>query len=283
MSNGARHGLGVVAGVIATPLVGAGLTLGFERIDEYRRHYVQFASTTSTGLVAGAVLAFTAVVVAVLVGSRLSPLASLIPGAVLTAYGLLWLLKPIWAGDHVDGLPDRYRLSVITMSVFGVPFLIGVVLLAGSLVPSRWRARTPATAAPRHPAGPPPGTPGGPPPAMPGAPSPMYGREQQQYGREQQQYGRGPAGPPSPYGQHQSPGAGRSGSPSASPGPGGIPTPSPSAGPGFGGIPAPGPSQPPPPPPPKPSQSSQQPSDDEPGEWTRMYGGDDLKDGGGSR
>ncbi|KAB2351583.1 hypothetical protein [Actinomadura rudentiformis] len=269
-SSGARHGLGVLAGVIATPLVGAGLVVGFERLEEYRRQFVRFASTTSPGLVAGAILAVTAAVIAVLVASRLSPLASLIPGAVFTAYGLVWLLKPIWASDQVPDLPDRYRFSVMTMSVYGIPFLVGMVLLAGSLLPSRWRSRTPAAAGTRLPAGPPPpGTPGGPPPhaAMPGAPSPMYGREQQQ------PYGRGPSPPPPPYGQPPGPAAGPSQSPGASPGPGGIPTPRPAQAP------------PPPqaPPPAKPSQGSQPPSDDEPGEWTRMYGGDDLKDGGGSR
>ncbi|GAA2624001.1 hypothetical protein SMC26_25935 [Actinomadura fulvescens] len=265
MSNGARHGLGVLAGVIATPLVGAGLALGFERLEEHRRHYVQFASTTSTGLVAGAVLALTAVVVAVLVASRLSPLASLIPGVAFAAYGVVWLLKPIWASDKVDVLPDRYTSPVMTMSLLGVPFLVGVVLLAGSLVPSRWRSRAHAAAAPQHLAGPPPG--------MPGAPRPMYGREQQQ------QYGHGPGAVPPPYGQPQSPGA----SPSASRSP--SPSPSPSASPGPGGYPVPGSSQAPPPPPPpaKPSQGSPSSSDDEPGEWTRMYGGDDLRDGGGSR
>ncbi|MFI0447807.1 hypothetical protein [Actinomadura sp. 6N118] len=273
MSNGARHGLGVLAGVIATPLVGAGLVVGFERLEEHRRHFIRLDSTTSTGLVAGAVLALAAAAIAVLVASRLSPLASFIPGAVFTAYGVVWLLKPAWAARQAADLPDRYAGPVINMSVFAVPFLVGVVLLAGSILPSRWRARTSAAQATRQPAGPPPpGMPGGPPPhaAIPGAPSPMYGREQQQ------PYGRGPNPPPSPYGQP--PGPAPSASPGASPGPGGIPVPRPAQGP-------PSSQAPPPPPPPqaKPSQSSQSPEDDEPGEWTRMYGGDDLKDGGSSR
>lgn len=272
MSNGARHGLGVLAGVIATPLVGAGLVVGFERLEEHRRHFVRLDSTTtSTGLVAGAVLALTAAAIAVLVASRLSPLASFIPGAVFTVYGVVWLTKPAWASRQVTDLPDRYVIPVINMSIFAVPFLVGVVLLAASILPSRWRARTPAAGS-RQPAGPPPpGMPGGPPPhaAMPGPPSPMYGREQQQ------PYGRGQSQTPSPYGQP--PGPAPSASPSASPGPGGIPVPRPAQGPPSPQAP------PPPPPPPKPSQSSQSSEDDEPGEWTRMYGGDDLKDGGSSR
>ncbi|MEU5883193.1 hypothetical protein [Spirillospora sp. NPDC047279] len=264
MSNGARHGLGVVAGVVAIPVVGAGLLFGFQKLDEQRARYIRFdADFSTTGLVAVLIVGATAAVIAVLAGSRLSPFASLIPGLVFTAYGLIWLLKPLWLSDKVPDLPRRLELANLTMSVYGVPFLVGMILLGSSVLPSRWSSRRakPALA----PAGPgvlPHGA------GLPAAPTPMYGRPEPWSG---------PPAAPTPYGQPPPPNA---------PGMPQSPPPAPAQAPQAPPQAAPqAPPQAPAPPPAHPSAGSR-PSDDDddaPGEWTRMYGGDDLNKGGGSR
>ncbi|MEV5553738.1 hypothetical protein AB0L44_08755 [Nonomuraea wenchangensis] len=140
MRNGVRHALGAGAGLLATPLVAAGLAYGHGQL------------RSAPDWLPLAALAGAALLVGVLSGSRLSPLASLLPGlalsglAVAAAAGLdlTWLRA---SGAYLAGeQPPRYE----RLLHFGAP-VAGCVLLAASAFPSRWRARPSAPEAPPPP------------------------------------------------------------------------------------------------------------------------------------
>ncbi|WP_433474489.1 hypothetical protein ACQPZP_38005 [Spirillospora sp. CA-142024] len=237
MSNGARHGLGVVIGLVVTPVIALCLTYGAGRLSQViSLGIARFETYHGKELWIGAGLFLVAAAALGLVmGSRLSPVASLVPGAAYTITGLVWFASPRWAITHprTNDLPRELDLGYTTLASLGIFFLLGVMLVTASLAPSRWKART--NAAPRF---------GGPPPA-PAGPPPMHGS-------------------PAPMGAHQPPPA-----PGQSPAWQGAPQ--------YGQPPAqPAASNPPPLPPaeekPKPSGKSG-PDEDNPGEWTQMYGG----------
>jgi hypothetical protein len=149
MSNGARHALGVVAGLLLPPLTAAGLWYGVGQTLLLSRS--AFAISWP-GL---GVLAASGLVLAFLAGSRLSPIASLLGGLAFTALGVVpWaetqgmrLLPDNW-------LPNTLAQGYETVALSGVMLFIGVTLLVVSAFPSRWRARaeppaySPAYAAP---------------------------------------------------------------------------------------------------------------------------------------
>ncbi|HEY8482312.1 MAG TPA: hypothetical protein VIL71_21000 [Spirillospora sp.] len=171
MSNGARHGLGALVGLVATPVVAACLMAGTGRLGRSARLFM----IDDGRWPAAAVLLLAAVVLGLVVGSRVSPLASLIPGVVYTFVGLLWLAAPRWAVQNTTGrLPARLGLGYEALAAYGVFLVLGVALVAASLPSSRWRAAVPA-GAPRF-GGPPPAPVGRPPvhgaPAPVGAPQP---------------------------------------------------------------------------------------------------------------
>jgi len=136
MSNGARHVLGVVAGLLLPPLILAGLVYGIAEIS--RTMAVTFGvSWLGLGVVAaaGAGLAF-------LAGSRLSPIASLLAGLAFTALGVVPVVE-LQAGVRVlpDGLlPSNLASGLQTVTYSGVMLFLGVALLVVSLFPSRWRS-----------------------------------------------------------------------------------------------------------------------------------------------
>ena len=142
MSNGARHGWGALVGLILVPAIAAALTYGTWRTLSGGQ---QFGPTSNEYRIGLASLAITAVLLGIVVGSRLSPLASLIPGLVLTALGAVWAASPIWATEHTAGkLPDsldKLDAGYRSVGASGVLLVIGVVLLVAALFPARWRAR----------------------------------------------------------------------------------------------------------------------------------------------
>ncbi|NDU77519.1 hypothetical protein GWI34_33595 [Actinomadura sp. DSM 109109] len=235
MSNGARHGLGLVIGLVVTPVIALCLMYGTTRFTEYFRYF--FTRGGEDRWLGAAVFLVAAVLVGLAAGSRVSPLASLVPGAVYTAIGLVWLASPRFAIEHSgrDLFGRRLYLGYTTLAPYGIFLLLGVALLVASLAPSRWKARTAAGAAPRF--GPPP-APVGPPPmhggqAPMGAPQPPPAPGHGPSYGAQQQYGRQPAANPPPLPPAAPADEGRSERPAGN-----------------------------------------RPDDDEPpGEWTRMYGG----------
>ncbi|MFC5180163.1 hypothetical protein [Actinomadura harenae] len=145
MSNGARHGLGVLAGIVAIPALTALLIFGADRITRQRNHLAETYKDGSVvdGLVLLGVLAACGLLVALLCGSRLSPLASLIAGAPLLGYGAFWAVRPMHAmtqlGDVTKG--HKYATELVFVSQSGLVAVIGAALVLASFPPSRWRSR----------------------------------------------------------------------------------------------------------------------------------------------
>ncbi|MEV4178996.1 hypothetical protein [Nonomuraea sp. NPDC049709] len=140
MSNGARHALGVVAGLLLPPLVLAGLWYGVGDLTLQAQQALRI-SWTGAGAIAAA-----AIVLAFLAGSRLSPVASLLGGLGFTALGIAPFLEIAFGVRlvSVDLLPGFLRNGYTTLGFSGLQLLLGVTLLVVSLFPSRWRARRPA-------------------------------------------------------------------------------------------------------------------------------------------
>ncbi|WP_141581032.1 hypothetical protein [Actinomadura sp. WMMA1423] len=245
MSNGARHGFGVLIGLVVTPVIALCLMYGATKFMEYYRYFITQGGADRW--VGAAVILAAAVLVGLVAGSRVSPLASLIPGAVYAAVGLLWVASPRFAVEHAgrDLLGRKLYLGYTTLGPYGVFLLLGVALLVASLAPSRWKSRKTAAAAPSF-GGPPPAPMGPPPmhgaPSHMGAPQPHPAPGQAPPWQAPQQYGPPPAQP--------------AGQPPAS-------------------------HNPPPLPPARPAEDrrsdppaeSGSDDDDPPGEWTQMYGG----------
>lgn len=250
MSKGARHGLGVLVGLVFTPVIGFALLYGTQKLN---RSFTVFALESGDRWVGAGSLVVAAILIGLLAGSRLSPMAALIPGAVLAVNGLLWVSSPRWMLSHTTNkLPDDLERGYAVLSSTGLLLVLGVLLLISGLAPSRWRAAV------TRPAG-----------AAPYAPP---------------RFDSGPAGRPFDSGAPQAAGA----PPAAAAPPLGSAGPPPfdpnarpySQGPPQSPPPA-SPHNPPQAPPPAPGQSESprrpQPQADEAGEWTRMYGGDDFR------
>ncbi|MBO2462843.1 hypothetical protein [Actinomadura violacea] len=267
MSNGARHGIGVVVGVVATAILTFCLTMGTYKMSMVQRYYsATFRNYHGGQLWTGvALLLVAAVVLGLVVGSRVSPIASLIPGVLFSAVGLLWVADASWAAQNTakKSFPDSLTFGYLNLAMFGMFLFLGIALLVASVPPSRWRARTAGAAAPRY-AGPPP-APMGPPAGAPGAPAPLGApqppAQDAPWGRPPQ-YGQQPSAQPPAQPQYGAP-AQPSLPPASSSGPA-----SPPARPAAGAVPFEDEG-------PKPSGQGGG-SGAGVGEWTQMYGGDDL-------
>ncbi|MFS2294054.1 MAG: hypothetical protein FWJ90_15370 [Actinomadura sp.] len=264
MSSGARHGLGALFGVIVTPVIAACMMYGTGKLGLSVRALVYGGDERWVG---AAALLFAAVLLGLAAGSRLSPLASLIPGLVYTGTGLLWILAPRWSFQNLgrDVIPRELFPGYTLLAPYGILLLLGVGLVVASAAPSRWKAPGSGAAVPRFgappPAGPPPmhGAPAPmgapqpspwPAPGQPGQPGPQYGGPAPQYGPPAQPAPGNPPplppGPPVPAAPPQA-GTPAQAEPSAQEG-----TPA-----GDG-----------------PEKSGRDGSDDDkPGDWTQMYGG----------
>lgn len=203
MGNGIRHVLGVIAGLIAIPVVFYLLTRGVA--------HDSHAAQTDYYLTGG-MLAVAAVVVALLVAPRTSPLASLLAGLPHLALGAGWLLAPKPTTDLLTTiLPSKIRLGVGSMDMplgslaaqsaqTGVYLLLGVLLVVASIAPTRWRTRR-ATGAHRPSTGHPHPGPWAPAPSIPSDPAlqratpPLSGEEVQ---HAHPYDGSGPPAPPYP-------------------------------------------------------------------------------------
>ncbi|MFD0905500.1 hypothetical protein [Actinomadura sediminis] len=247
MSNGARHALGALIGVVLTPLIAAGLLYGTHQMHRSgQRVAATFGDEAgSERWIGSALLLCTAVLLALAVAPRVSPLASLIPGVVLTGVGGVWVADPGWMLRQelvADLLPARLELAYIgIIGPYGIFLLLGLLLLVASVMPGRW---TSTAARSRH-AGPPPAPMGasGPPP-LPGTARPGAGPQPH---AEPGPFAPPYSPPPAPQGpQPQQPQQPQQ-QPGAVPFGHGEERPDPSRGQGEGG------------------------------EWTRMYGDDDLR------
>jgi hypothetical protein len=138
MSNGARHTWGFFAGLVLTAGLAALLIFGTYRLQHgYVTQFHKEDKWIGGGLLAGA-----AVVFAVLVASRLSPLGSLIGGIVLTAAGVLFFVSQKTTADLINQFPFKeQRVTLAGLEEEGFILFAGVGLLFASFFPSRWRPR----------------------------------------------------------------------------------------------------------------------------------------------
>jgi hypothetical protein len=144
MPNGARHVLGAAIGLILTPVIAGGLMLGTERL---LRGFATFRFDEPDYRLGGLILAGVGLVLGVLVGSRISPLASLIPGVVFSTAGVLWVVSPRWIAEQTRDLPNELARGYQYVGPYGVLLFLGVLLLVASLFPARWAVRHPAPGA----------------------------------------------------------------------------------------------------------------------------------------
>lgn len=142
MSNGARHGLGVVAGLLLAPLLVVVLSFGLDGFT----HAMRTFTPPWIGL---AVMAGAGVLVAFLFSSRISPVATLIGGLIYTVVGLFPILEmSLRVRLLPDFLPSMFSRGLTTLMYTGILLTLGVGMLVASFFPSRWRgARRPAHAA----------------------------------------------------------------------------------------------------------------------------------------
>jgi hypothetical protein len=138
MSNGARHTWGFFAGLVLTAALAGLLIFGTYRLQHgYVTQFHKQDKWIGGGLIAGA-----AVVFAILAASRLSPLASLIGGLVLTAAGVAFFVSQKTTADLINRFPFKeQRVTLAGLEDEGFILFAGVGLLFASFFPSRWRGR----------------------------------------------------------------------------------------------------------------------------------------------
>ncbi|GAA2314812.1 hypothetical protein GCM10010149_77990 [Nonomuraea roseoviolacea subsp. roseoviolacea] len=144
MSNGVRHVLGVVAGIVLPPLIAVMLMYGVTEVNRSFHNFV--ISWTGLALIAAA-----GALVAVLAASRMSPIASLLGGIGFVVLGVLPFIE-IMSGPVVPDalIPGWVRNGYLTLGLTGVFLLLGFVLLVSSAFPSRWRGPRPAALTPGY-------------------------------------------------------------------------------------------------------------------------------------
>jgi hypothetical protein len=140
MTNGVRHALGLVAGLLLPPLIAAGLMYGVAELTFTMQRMLGF-SWLGLGL-----LVLSGIALAYLAGSRLSPVASLLGGLMFVLVGSLPLLELM---SRTRILPRGFLPSMLdngyrNLSYQGILLVIGVLLLVVSAFPSRWRGVRPA-------------------------------------------------------------------------------------------------------------------------------------------
>ena len=138
MSNGARHTWGFFLGIVLTAALAALLIFGTYRLQHgYVTQFHKQDKWIGGGLIAGA-----AVVFALLASSRISPLASLIGGIVLTAAGVMFFVSQKATADLINRFPFKeQRVTLAGLEDEGFLLFAGVGLLFASFFPSRWRPR----------------------------------------------------------------------------------------------------------------------------------------------
>src|SRR4051812_16157921 len=103
MSNSARHTWGFFAGVALTAALAALLIFGSYRLQHgYLTQFHKQDKWIGGGLLAGAAIVF-----AMLVSSRLSPVASLVGGIILTAAGVLFFISQKTTADLINRFPFK--------------------------------------------------------------------------------------------------------------------------------------------------------------------------------
>ncbi|MBB5077833.1 hypothetical protein [Nonomuraea endophytica] len=133
MSNGARHGLGVLAGLLLAPLLVVVLSFGLDGFNYAMR-------TFTPPWIGLAIMAGAGVLVAFMFSSRISPVATVIGGLIYTVVGLFPILEmSLKVRLLPDFLPSTFSRGLMTLMYTGILLTLGVGMLVASCFPSRWR------------------------------------------------------------------------------------------------------------------------------------------------
>jgi hypothetical protein len=133
MTNGMRHLIGGIIGLVAIPLVLYLMSRAIKSIDEATANadpiHLRWAGLwlVASGLVVGIIAGW----------RRLSPLAALISGLALAAVGGLWLFMPLEFEPVRDSLP---LAELINARAMPVSLGLGVVLIVSAIIGGRRRS-----------------------------------------------------------------------------------------------------------------------------------------------
>ena len=187
MTNPLRHGLGVVIGVVATPLIWLAMFWSANEMLSAGSK-LEPVSIAGTLLPLFVMLVLAAILGLVAAAPFISPAAAVIVGTVNLLFGVAIPILPNIMVSSMGWLPGGIALPSTTPAFAGMYALVGVMLLVSAAFPHRWRApaRRPSAGtaaapypwpgqAPAGPRGAPPAGPQGAPPVGPqGAPQ-AYG------------------------------------------------------------------------------------------------------------
>lgn len=141
MSNGARHGWGIPAGVVLTAVLGGLLVFGTYKLHLYLDSPGGHTGPQQDKWVGVGLLAAAGLVLALLAASRLSPIGSLIAGLVFVAAGVLYFVSLRTTLDLDQKFPvARLRRTLDDLEGTGIFITVGAGLLIASFFPSRWRS-----------------------------------------------------------------------------------------------------------------------------------------------
>jgi hypothetical protein len=150
--NGIRHLIGIALAVALSAGVFFGGTWGYERLILRNGPGAAWSlptgggglignSTVTLGL--GAVVGTALIVGLLLVIPRISPLATGLPGLVLLAWTVLYLVTPSQAVHYIPLKGHSFGLGFAALGTTGILGAAGIVLVMPLFFPSRWR-RSPA-------------------------------------------------------------------------------------------------------------------------------------------
>lgn len=140
-----RHLLGTFYGLVVAPVAAAGMAYGVATAARASAvNTVGRDDLLAIGVIVGAVL-----LLGIAVGSRISPMASLLPGLLFGSLGALWVVAPGWSLAQVTWprgwpgsvLADRAEWGLALLGAHGILIAFGTLLLTASVWPSRWRRR----------------------------------------------------------------------------------------------------------------------------------------------
>ncbi len=131
-----RHVVGAIIGIVISPLAVAAFAYPAYRHGD---RFSPLLLGDGRQLVVAAAMVACGIVLGLSAGSRVSPLASLIPGVILTGFGLVWALQPSWVVHRtLRGVPDQFNAAYQAQAASGLLLMLGALLLVASIWPSRW-------------------------------------------------------------------------------------------------------------------------------------------------
>jgi hypothetical protein len=132
-----RHVIGLILGILLAPAILLGLGWSSGQVSRAYAQYAFSLSDPTRFLLPLVTLLACAVVYALLVATRMSPIASFLVGLPFLALGVLAAIP--YALSAVTTPWPAVTTGLLTLSVSGTALIIGLVGVIPILVPSQWR------------------------------------------------------------------------------------------------------------------------------------------------